>query len=504
MRLIMFVLAVGLTASGALAQYSKVYQAGQTKMRAAKYTEARQDFEQALKLASNAVEQADAQIAIGMTYATGVAEDQHDLACANFKIALAIKGITPAQQVQAQMNIGRCLERDGTYKMHGADRAYTKAIIAYSKFEDIAGASSQQKYEARMAVAGTFMTIKNFSEAAIELKKITQTREFPEAGKAQAQLTLGKCRFYERNYAAARNEFVKALGMKELSNSNKVEAQLYIGLAYYHEQEYERGNQEIQKILTMPGASAAQIREARLRKLIPSDKNFLTVLFIGASQTQVFNVPQIVEALAASAPADSPRIVTDGFLRGGTGIQEFWEEGEGPGTARDRIMTAPWDCVVFETHPLLFGNDIFVKYASNFAELIRACHANPIFLEEPAFIRHSYPAEFQKIHDETMELAKPLKVPVAAANYAWMNYLGQTPTPEQRQALYHPDAVHPSKKGAYMIACSVYSAITGMSPVGLTHSIPAFEPDGLSPEEANALQKAAWEAFLETKKAQAK
>ena len=65
-------------------------------------------------------------------------------------------------------------------------------------------------------------------------------------------------------------------------------------------------------------------------------------------------------------------------------------------------------------------------------------------------------------------------------------------------ALYHPDAVHPSKKGAYMLACSLYSAITGLSCRGLTHSIPSFAPHGISKEDATALQEAAWKAFQET------
>ena len=57
----MCALVVGLMAPAALAQYNEVYQAGQTKIRAAKYPEARQDYEQALKLATNTAERADAQ-----------------------------------------------------------------------------------------------------------------------------------------------------------------------------------------------------------------------------------------------------------------------------------------------------------------------------------------------------------------------------------------------------------------------------------------------------------
>lgn len=496
---------VGLVAPAAVVHYNDIYKSGQAKMQAAKYTEARQDYEQALALASNAAERAEAQIAIGLT---STAEKKYDAARAEFEKALAIEGIAPARQVQAQMGIGRSLERYCADKMVDANRAYTDAIVSYAKVADIAGVSARQKYDARMAVANTFMTIKNYGAAGRELKDILQDQELPAAGGAQARFALAHCLFYDRKYAAARDEFARALAIKELPEANQAAAQLKIGQCYYAERAYERARTELNKVLTMPGADQKQIREVKLclalRKLGPGNEKTLTVLFIGASQTQVFDVPRIVEVLSDSAPAGSPRIVTSGYLRGGTGIQRFWEEGGGPGTARERIMAEPWSCVVYETHPLLFGQDIFVKYATQFAGLIRGNHATPIFFEAPAFFRHSYPEAYQKIHDATVELGKALNVPVAPADYAWMKYLGPTPTADQRMALYRPDAVHPSKQGAYLIACSIYSAITGLSPIGLTHSIPSFAPEGISPEEAARLQKAAWAAFLETKAAYVK
>jgi len=482
-----------------MAQSKDIYQAGQAKMQAAKYAEARQDYEQALTLASNAAERAEAQIAIGLTY---MAEKQYDKARAEFGKALAIEGIAPARQAQAQMGIGRSLELESAVKTSDANRAYTDAIIAYARVADIAGVSPREKYDARMAVASTFMAIKNYGEAGRELQEILQARELAGVGEAQARFTLARCLFYQRNYAAARDEFARALAIKGLSEANQAAAQLKIGQCYYEEHDYERARTELNQVLTMPGADQKQTREVKLclalRKLSPGNEKTLTVLFIGASQTQVFDVPRIVEALSDSAPAGSPRIITSGYLRGGTGIQRFWEEGGGPGTARERIMAEPWSCVVYETHPLLFGQDIFVKYATQFAGLIRGNHATPIFFEAPAFFRHAYPAEYQKIHDATVALAKSLNVPVAPANYAWMKYLGPTPTAEQRMALYHPDAVHPSKPGAYLIACSIYSAITGLSPIGLTHAIPGFEPDGISQADAKTLQAAAWKAFQAT------
>jgi len=70
-------------------------------------------------------------------------------------------------------------------------------------------------------------------------------------------------------------------------------------------------------------------------------------------------------------------------------------------------------------------------------------------------------------------------------------------------ALYQPDAVHPSKKGVYLLACSIYAAITGCNPVGLTNAIPMLDnnsnyPGRLSEAEVRTLQEAAWKAFLET------
>ena len=143
-----------------------------------------------------------------------MAEKQYDAARAGFEKALAIEGIAPARQAQAQMGIGRSLELESAVKTSDANRAYTDAIISYARVADIAGVSHREKYDARMAVASTFMTIKNYGEAVRELKEILQARELAGAGDALARFTLARCLFYERNYAAARDEFARALAIK--------------------------------------------------------------------------------------------------------------------------------------------------------------------------------------------------------------------------------------------------------------------------------------------------
>lgn len=525
-------------------QYDNAYQAGQTKRNAGNYTEARKDFEKALTLAGAGPERAKALLGIGEAYdaealskiATGYFKEQLAAARVEFEKALAINDSTPDQKAQAHYSIGTGhlrlrqytaarVELEKAVATAGASatwrvqaqmsigRSYTRwsdnkpaeAMAAFAKVLTLPGVSPIQKAEAHMAIAGVlthpFAQSKNYAEARAELAKILKIPDIPPASLALARIAIGKTWFSERNYAAARDELSKALSMEGVLAADKVEMQLYLGLSYYEAKDYEHAGDELRKVLEMPGAQAGQIHEAKLRlclrKLLPGDEKFLTVLFIGASHTQVWKIPQIVETLSTSAPAGRPRIIAGEFTRGGTMINQFWEDGAGPGTARDRIAADPWDYLVMETFFTMSQDDL-VKYGTLFINLIRSQNGRPVIYESPVNYSQPYPDAFQKFHDKNTALGKTLKAPVAPSVYAWMLYLGPNPTPEQRLALYHADAVHTSKKGAYMAACCIYSAVTGLSPVGLTHAIPSFAPDGISKEEAETFQKIAWEAYRQT------
>lgn len=483
------------------AEFMDLYQAGQAQQDAGKKVEARASFEKALALAANGTEKAKAWFAIGLV------ETDHDLARAAFEKVVITEGAPAELKAQAQMNIGDRWRKEGwTTKSHACEAMWANARTAHAKVLDIPGVAPKLQLEAVRAVAKNLKAFSSetvYTNALAELKRMLERNDLPAEAKACLQVSIGKCHFFREKYTAAGDALAKALGMQGISIFDKVEAQLYIGLGNYAEKDYERATLELQKVLAMPGASPGQTHAAtlrlRLRKLIPSDEQTLAILFIGASQTQGWNVPLIVETLAASAPAGRPRIIADQFTRGGTTITKFWEEGAGPLTARARIAEEPWDFVVFETHPFLSdGYDVMFQYAGKFADLIRSRNATPVFFEAPAFFKNPYPAQFQKIHDATIKAAQTLKTTVAPANYAWMKYLGSTPTSAQRMALYIADAVHPSPKGAYLIACSIYTAVTGFSPVGLTHDIPSFTSDGITQAEALACQEAAWQAFQET------
>jgi HEAT repeat protein len=89
-------------------------------------------------------------------------------------------------------------------------------------------------------------------------------------------------------------------------------------------------------------------------------------------------------------------------------------------------------------------------------------------------------------------LSRDLQVPLAAAGKAWLSYWGEAPTAEDRLALYQADRQHPGVKGSYIYACTLHAALTGHTPVGLTHRIPKQPEDAVSTAEARRFQEAAW------------
>ena len=138
----------------------------------------------------------------------------------------------------------------------------------------------------------------------------------------------------------------------------------------------------------------------------------------------------------------------------------------------------------------------FRKYALLFNESIKRKKSKTI-LFATASINELYPEGFKQIYDMNFALSKELGVPLASGGYAWLKYWGTNPTLEDRLYLYASDRMHPGERGSYIYACILYAAITGLSPIGLTHEIPHFSQGAVTPEKAHAFQVAAWNQYLE-------
>ena len=231
----------------------------------------------------------------------------------------------------------------------------------------------------------------------------------------------------------------------------------------------------------------------------------LKVLFIGNSQMQCYDLPQMMKIMSESAPAGSPRIEIGRALLGGKGLKGFWEAGEGQGSPRAMIAAGKWDYVVIQE---IFNakEEPFQDYATKFDDAIRKSGSKTILFATANVTEHysrsyRYPDSFKKLNDMQVSFGKKKGIPVAAAGYAWMRYWGPHPTEQQMLDLYHKDKGHPGTKGTYIYACLLYAVITGKTPEGLTSEFKTIRGGIAIPkEEAAKMQKAAWEQHQESVK----
>ncbi len=224
----------------------------------------------------------------------------------------------------------------------------------------------------------------------------------------------------------------------------------------------------------------------------------LKVLFIGNSQMQCYDLPQMIKIMSESAPAASPRIAIGRALIGGKGLKGFWEAGEAQGSPRGMIREEKWDYVVIQE---IFNakEQEFQDYATRFDNEITDAGSTTILFATANVTQYysagyRYPEAFQKLNDMQILFGREKKLPVAAAGYAWMKYLGPNPSEKQLLDLYHQDKGHPGAKGTYIYACLLYAVITGKTPVGLTSEFKSIRGGiAMTKEEAANMQKAAWE-----------
>ncbi len=457
-----------------------------------KYTEARTEFEKVLAIDAITPEQrARTLVRIGAAY---LGEKKDNPAFDALQKARAIKEISNATLIEGNMLLGQ------TWLKY--PWCFSQAKEAYVQILDLPEITPEQKTTVQKGIVKALMGLRQFGEARAVMMKLAADPSLTLAEKLPTQIEIGTTCMLERKYPEARAELTKALSMEGISESDKADIQLQIGLCYYGEQDLEHAKSELQKVLTMPGANMrlnrddgwgnyVPAREARLRllKMNPADEKeeYITVFFVGSSLTLRGYMPLVVEQLSESAPAGRPRIISGTHLRGGTGIEVFWEDGETPDTARGKLLSFPWDVVVLETS-VLRAAESNLKYGHLFCDFARSRNIKPVIYESHLKQDAAYPADHTKYHDDEVVLGKTVQSPLAPVVLAEMLYLKAVPTAQI--GMFYDDWIHPSQKGIYLAACCIYSTITGYSPIGLSNQ-------GLPEAEAKALQEAAWKAVQE-------
>ena len=417
-----------------------------------------------------------------------------------------LEGVLNTVEVQEETRAQAQLLLAKIYAQYGDRPSWQRvreACLQVLSFKNISQATDTA---AREALVPAFINLAQNTEARRELEVITSRGNLPSEALLTHGITLARVLILEEAHAEARSALLKASVLLDATaldegdkDQKRAEIQLLRGLSFIEEGNSELAKSELQKVASMAGQSpvSPQTREAllrlSLRKWVPEAEPTLKVLFIGSSHTIRGNVPLLVEQIAASAPAGALRIRAGEHVRTGTGMRVFWEEGEARHTARGKIAAEPWDAVVVET---FFRNprETLEEYARKYADLARKRGARLVVYESPVAKETPYPEGFAAFHTENIRLGRVLDLPVAPSVHAWMQILGNQPTP-QKMGLLYADWIHASLKGAYLTACCVYSALTNTSPAGLAY------PEGLSGEEAALFQETAWKSFQQTESA---
>lgn len=235
------------------------------------------------------------------------------------------------------------------------------------------------------------------------------------------------------------------------------------------------------------------------------------ILMVGASYVSRNNLPGTVELLL-DAGSGSDRTVTM-HATGGYAWSRHVSDAAEPGEARTILYDTPWNAVLMQEF-----TDVAVKdptseeWLASLAagtELVRAVEANgadaflymtwgdrtgdstyPDFLGMQGALETAYAS-----YRDTMR-AGGLHPYVVPAGVAWRMVYASESDPLDESALFYrlyaSDGQHPSPLGSYLTACTMYSALTGLTSVGLPES------NGVTPDEAAVLQAFADQAIFGT------
>ena len=177
------------------------------------------------------------------------------------------------------------------------------------------------------------------------------------------------------------------------------------------------------------------------------------MLFLGNSYTYFWNLPQTVEAMAASQGFP---LIARQSTAGGATWQEHWD-GEKDLKSKSIITEGDWDMVVLQNHSrsTLRSMDQFLDYGKKFIDLTRSIGATPVLYQ--TWSRQYNPLMLEQISKGYDQLAKQEGVEVVRIGELWAEALNQ----RSDLQLYDPDQSHPSPIGTYLTSAAFYAFLTG-------------------------------------------
>jgi hypothetical protein len=230
----------------------------------------------------------------------------------------------------------------------------------------------------------------------------------------------------------------------------------------------------------------------------PRNPKVVSVLFLGNSLTYYNEIPRMTAEIGARGKRP---LRVDAVTRSGVTLEQLWNETD----ARKKLWLETWDYVVLQggagmANPL-HNAEAFHRYLELFAADVRKSGAEPLFY---LVWRTEQPPSYERV---AVDAAKRARLRVIPAGIAWLGLIRSG-----RFQRLDIDGLHPDARGAYLVACSVYSTIYGKPAHGAPRDFrhlaarhelydDALRTQTIDPEDARALQDAAWAAVQRMKAA---
>lgn len=212
-------------------------------------------------------------------------------------------------------------------------------------------------------------------------------------------------------------------------------------------------------------------------------KTMKKILFIGNSHTYFNDMAGMFAQLCAAHPDIGPVHIAQ-LTHGGVSLCWHRDEPE----ARFNIQYGGYDYVVLQqaAHPF-DGETALLQGAQALGKWIRESGATPVLYM--TWAQKAYPQNQEEMSAAYEKAARLLPAKLAPVGRAWQQVRKDAPQLE----LYYTDGAHASAAGSYLAACTILTAIFGVSPVGLPGRL---EHHGeslvqLSDDTAQILQNAA-------------
>jgi hypothetical protein len=228
------------------------------------------------------------------------------------------------------------------------------------------------------------------------------------------------------------------------------------------------------------------------------DPNVISVLFLGNSLTYYNEIPQMTAEIGAR---EKRPLSVDAVTRSGVTLEQLWNDTN----ARKKLWLRQWDYVVLQggagmAHPL-HNAGAFNRSLALFAADVRKSGAEPLFY---LVWRPEQPPSYERA---ALDAAKREQLKVIPAGIAGLDLVRRG-----RFQRLDIDGLHPDARGAYLVACSVYSTIYGKPAHGAPRDFrhlaarnelydEGLRTQSINAEDARALQDAAWAAVQRMKAA---